>query len=109
MTPAFQRAARDRLGELLQDLERDLAAKSFSCLNGNAFSLADAFWGVNLVRLNYLGLSSMWSALAHVRRYFEALARRPSLCKEVIQASVNSMPPSTYMNAISECPAGVAA
>jgi glutathione S-transferase len=107
--PAFQRAARDRMGELLKDLEHDLASKSFSCLNGNAFSLADAFWGINLVRLNYLGMSSMWSALAHVQRYFEALARRPSLCKEVILASVNSMPPSTYMKAISECPAGLAA
>jgi hypothetical protein len=44
-----------------------------------------------------------------VQRYFEALARRPSLCKEAIRASVNSMPPSTYMNALSECPAGLPA
>ena len=105
--PTFQRAARHRLGEHLKDLERDLAAKTFSCLNGKPFSLADAFWGVNLVRLNYLGLSSMWSGLAHVQRYFELLARRPSLCKEAIQASLNSMPPSRYMDALTACADGV--
>jgi glutathione S-transferase len=107
--PAFQRAARHRAGELLQGLERDLAAKSFSCLDGNPFSLADALWGVNLVRMNYLGLSSMWDELPHVERYFDTLVRRPSLCKEAIQASVNSMPPSAFMAAISECPSMVAA
>lgn len=90
--PAFQRAARQQTKQLLIDLERDLAAGSFACLNGHAFSLADAFWGVNLVRLNYLGLASMWDALPQVARYVDALARRPSLCKEAIRASLDSMP-----------------
>jgi len=101
--PEFQRAARTHMGDLLTDLERDLAEKSFSCLNRNSFSLADVLWGVNLVRLNYLGLSSMWDELPHVKDYFDALIKRPSLCKEAIQASVNSLPPSTYMNAIASC------
>ncbi|OUL99833.1 glutathione S-transferase family protein [Variovorax sp. JS1663] len=105
---AFQRAARDQVGDLLKDLERDLAAQSFSCLHGHPFSLADVLWGVNLVRLNYLGLSSMWSGLAQVGRYFETLVQRPSLCREAIQASVNSMPPSTYMRGITECAAAAA-
>ncbi|MGK6310504.1 glutathione S-transferase family protein [Variovorax sp. DT-64] len=107
--PAFQRAARLHVSDLLQDLERNLAAGSFSCLNGNAFSLADVLWGVNLVRLNYLGLSSLWAELPHVERYLETLARRPSLCKEAIQASVVSMPHSMYMHAIAECAAEAAA
>ena len=98
--PAFQRDARRHTGELLEGLERDLAAKSFSFVDGHAFSLADAFWGVNLVRLNYLGLSSMWDGRPNVARYFAALARRPSLCREAIQASASSMPPSTYMSEI---------
>lgn len=34
--PAFQRAARQTAGDLLKGLERDLEAKSFSCLFGNA-------------------------------------------------------------------------
>jgi glutathione S-transferase len=101
--PAFQRAARDHAGDLLKGLEHDLAAGSFSCLNGNAFSLADVLWGVNLVRLNYLGLSSMWAGLAHVARYFDLLVSRPSLCREAVQASVRSLPPSAYMDAVAQC------
>lgn len=101
--PAFQRAARQQTKQLLIDLERDLAAGSFACLDGHAFSLADAFWGVNLVRLNYLGLALMWDALPHVARYVDALARRPSLCKEAIQASIDSMPHALAMDAMADC------
>lgn len=101
--PEFQRAARQKTGQLLNDLERDLAAGSFACTNGHAFSLADVFWGVNLVRLNYLGLASMWDALPRVTRYFDVLARRPSLCKEAIQASLDSLPHSRYMDAMANC------
>jgi glutathione S-transferase len=97
---AFQRAARAHVAQLLADLERDLSAATLFGLRHDAFSLADAMWGVNLVRMHYLGLSSMWKKLPGVDSYFRALVRRPSLSKEAIQASVNSMPPSTYMNAI---------
>lgn len=101
--PEFQRAARHRMGQLLMDLERDLSEQGFGCTNGHAFSLADVLWGVNLVRLNYLGLSSLWSELPNVTRYFEALCRRPSLCEESIRASVGSMPHSHYMDAVADC------
>jgi glutathione S-transferase len=96
----FQRAARTELAQTLKNLERDLAAKSFSGLSRDGVSMDDVFWGVNLVRLNYLGLSPMWDALPAVQRYFQALVSRPSLYKEAIQASVASMPPSIYMDAI---------
>jgi glutathione S-transferase len=98
---AFQRAARSRVDYALGNLERDLAARTFSCLHGNAFSLADALWGVNLIRMNYLGLAPMWDGLPRVQEYFKALIARPSLRKEAIQASVDSMPPSIHMNGIS--------
>lgn len=101
--PAFQRTARHQTKQLLIDLERDLAAGSFAFLNGHTFSLADVFWGVNLVRLNYLGLASMWDALPLVARYADALAKRPSLCKEAVQASIDSMPHSRYMDAMADC------
>ena len=107
--PEFQRAARQQAGQLLIDLERDLAAGSFACTNGHAFSLADVLWGVNLVRLNYLGLASMWDPLPHVTRYFNVLARRPSLCNEAIQASLDSLPHSRYMDAVADCSAEAAA
>jgi glutathione S-transferase len=94
---------------LLVDLERDLSAGLFACSNGHAFSLADVFWGVNLVRLNYLGLASIWDGLPHVTRYFDMLARRPSLCRESIQASLDSLPHSRYMDAVADCSAEAAA
>lgn len=106
--PAFQRAARDQAALLLVELERDLAAGSFAFLNGHAFSLADVFWGVNLVRLKYLGLSSIWEGLAHVARYFDALVKRPSLCREAIHASLNSLPHSSHMDLVADCRAEVA-
>lgn len=107
--PTFQRAAREHTGALLADLERDLAAGAFAFTNGHLFSLADVLWGVNLVRINYLGLSSMWDALPNVAHYFDALCKRPSLCKEAIGASIASMPPSRYMDAVADCTAVAAA
>ncbi|WP_431510113.1 glutathione S-transferase family protein [Variovorax sp. DAIF25] len=101
--PGFQRAARDRTAQLLAALEDDLAAGTFGCTRGHAFSLADLLWGVNLVRLSYLGLASMWQALPEVRAYAEALSRRPSLCREAIEASAASMPHSRFLDALAGC------
>jgi glutathione S-transferase len=101
---AFQRAARDQVRGLLAGLDRDLA-QSLPYLNGAAFSLADVLWGVNLTRLTYLGLASLWDGLPAVARYVGALARRPSLCKEAIQASADSMPPSVYLAPLMTCSA----
>ncbi|VVO23119.1 2,5-dichlorohydroquinone reductive dechlorinase [Pseudomonas fluorescens] len=96
----FQRAARKHVANLLTELDHALAAKSFPWPDGNSFSLGDVVWGVNLVRLAYLGLASMWDELPNVARYVDALTKRPSLCKEAIQASIDSLPPSSYLNAL---------
>ncbi|MGN5479242.1 hypothetical protein ACTMU2_26785 [Cupriavidus basilensis] len=69
-------------------------------LRGESFSLGDVLRGVNLVRLAYLGLASMWEDRPNVVRYASALLARPSLHKEAIQATMNSMPPSRYLDAI---------
>ncbi|MGK6310695.1 glutathione S-transferase family protein [Variovorax sp. DT-64] len=96
--PEFQRAARQQAGQLLIDLERDLAAGSFACTNGHAFSLADVLWGVNLVRLNYLGLASMWDPLPRVTRCFNVLARRPSCAtKRSRRRLIRCRTPATWM------------
>jgi len=96
----FQRAARKHVANLLTELDHALAAQSFPCPEGNSFSLGDVVWGVNLVRLAYLGLASMWDELPNVARYVDALTQRPSLCKEAIKASIDSLPPSDYLNAL---------
>jgi glutathione S-transferase len=96
---AFQRAARERTAGVLAGLEHDLAAGAVPGLMRGGFSLADVLWGVNLVRMKYLGLAPMWNGLPHVRDYLAALARRPSLAREAIEASIHSMPPSMHMAA----------
>jgi glutathione S-transferase len=99
----FQRAARMHVSDLLTDLDHALTEQSFPYLKGSAFSLGDVVWGVNLVRLAYLGLASMWDELPNVARYFDALVQRPSLCKEAIQASIESLPHSDAMNTLADC------
>lgn len=98
----FQRERRQYVGELLADLERALTAHGGTWVTGNAFTLADVFWGVNLVRIAYLGLASMWEELPEVGRYVDALAARPSVMSQVVTATVESMPPSAYMEVLME-------
>lgn len=95
----FQRAARHHTRKLLEDLDRDLDGQS-PYLMGSAFSLGDVVWGVNLVRVAYLGLASLWDDLPNVTRYFDALVQRPSLYEEAIEASVRSLPHSRPMDAL---------
>lgn len=106
---AFQRAARMHVGDLLTDLDHALSGQPLPYLKGRSFSLGDVVWGVNLVRLAYLGLASMWDELPHVGRYFDALVRRPSLCKEAIQASIESLPHADAMDALADCRDALAA
>ncbi|SDP61061.1 Glutathione S-transferase, N-terminal domain [Pseudomonas reinekei] len=102
---AFQRAARQDASDLLMVLEQSLGAQSFPYLKGDEFSLADVVWGVNLIRMAYLGLASLWENMPKVTRYFEALTQRPSLCREAIGASIDSLPPSEYFAGLSDCSA----
>lgn len=97
---AFQRDARAHVAGLLKDLDGALGPGSFPYLHGTSFSLGDVLWGVNLVRLAYLGLASMWEELPNVSRYFDSLVKRPSLHKEAIQATLGSLPYSSYMDNI---------
>ena len=97
---AFQRATRERVAQLLKDLNHTLGRASFPYLKGTPFSLGDVLRGVNLVRLTYLGLASMWVGLPNVARYFDALVKRPSLYREAVQATIGSLPHSSHMDEI---------
>lgn len=96
----FQRESRRHVATLLRDLDRTLTALGTPWVAGTAFSLGDVFWGVNLTRLAYLGLASMWDDLPAVARYVGALIQRPSISEEVVQATIESMPPSAFMEAL---------
>lgn len=96
----FQRSTRQHVMDLLRELERTLAGRAAPWITGPSFSLADVMWGVNLTRLAYLGLASMWDELPAVSRYMGTLLKRPSLREEVVQATLDSLPPSSYMDAL---------
>ncbi|PVY69295.1 glutathione S-transferase [Cupriavidus alkaliphilus] len=100
---AFQRAARHHVERVLKELDRTLVTAPAQYVAGHAFSLGDVLWGVNLVRLAYLGLAPMWDDLPNVARYAEMLAKRPSLCREAIRATIDSLPPSQQMDALGSC------
>jgi len=100
---AFQRRARTQLAGLLADLERDLLAGASPYLGGQGFSLGDLFWAVNLVRIAYLGQASLWQDLPTVSHYAAVLSKRPSICREVIGATMASLPPSVFLDAMLPC------
>lgn len=83
----YQRGKHEYVKELLRALEGDLASANGPYLAGDAFTLADVLWGVNLIRIACLGLASMWDDLPRVALYVDALARRPSLRQEAIKGS----------------------
>lgn len=100
---AFQRAAHHHVEGVLKELDRTLGAAPALYVAGHAFSLGDVLWGVNLVRLAYLGLAPMWHDLPNVARYVETLVKRPSLCREAVRATIDSLPPSRQMDALGTC------
>lgn len=95
--PSFQHAARSRAREIIVQLDRDLQANGAEWLCGTTVTLADLFWGVSLVRLEYLGLGSLWDDLPTVRTYFSNVAELPSIQQEAIESTLMSMPPSKHL------------
>ena len=102
--PEFQRQARSKVAVLLNDLNDAVeGAAQEHWLCGAEFTLADLVWGVNLIRLSYLGLDELWQELPGVDRYFHNLVHRPSLQQEALASSVRSLPHSAhFMNIVEQ-------
>ncbi|MFJ1253692.1 hypothetical protein [Cupriavidus sp. CuC1] len=71
---ACQRTARHHVEGVLKALGRTPGSAPAPYLAGCAFALGDVLWGVNLVRLAYLGLTSMWDDLLPPSRRIDAMA-----------------------------------
>jgi glutathione S-transferase len=95
--PDFQRASRLKAAQIIADLNGQLTSHIGDWVCGGDFSMADLLWGVSLIRMKYLGLEGLWGDYPRVNAYLERLCQRPSLRSEVIRASIESLPPSTYM------------
>lgn len=94
----FQRAIHGHVAGLLRQLNRTLMSDVSPWIVGNSFTLGDVMWGVNLTRLAYLGLASMWEELPAVKLYADTLIQRTSLHREAIQATIDSLPYSIHFD-----------
>lgn len=73
---------------LVQGLEDTLARSSGPWIFGNRFTLADIFWGVSLIRLDYIGYSAFWngnSPRTRVKAYYERITKRRCIINGVLR------------------------
>ena len=81
----FQHATRTEVQRILQGLEEQLSTHQDLWVCGATVTLADLTWGVNLYRMHWLGLASMWKDLPRVGEYAKRLYQLPSLWNAVIR------------------------
>jgi 2,5-dichlorohydroquinone reductive dechlorinase len=87
----FDIAAMDRartlIGLALEQLDSRLRASGGPYLFGSSVTIADLFWGVELIRNDDLGLSRQWSSgkLPSLAAYYQRISELPSVSGAVIQ------------------------
>ena len=80
-----QRAVRSEMQAIVESLSTQLTKHAAPWVCGNAFTLADVFWGVSVYRLQWLGLATLWAQFPAVAAYAQQLYQRPSLRAAVIE------------------------
>ena len=85
-TPAAMQAAYDRADASLQGLQRKLAGRSGSWLCADAVTMADLFWGVELLRMKNMGVATLWQGgrLPAVDAFSAATEALPSIRAAVV-------------------------
>ncbi len=61
-SPEAMRAAYDRADSALQIFERKLERRAGPWLFGHAVTMADLFWGIELLRMKNMGVATFWEA-----------------------------------------------
>lgn len=80
-----QRAVRALAQEIINGLDEQLAAHASPWVCGSTFTMADITWAINLYRMQWLGVASLWKDLPRVQEYATALYKRPSIWSAVIK------------------------
>jgi len=78
---------------IIEKLDADLRQSDGQWIHGNVFTLSDAFWGVSLYRIHWLGHAHLWKNFPKVKEYAHRLYARPSILTSVINFP-SPMPPS---------------
>jgi glutathione S-transferase len=82
---ATQYAIRAEAQEIINGLDKQLAAHANPWVCGSTFTMADLTWAVNLYRMQWLGVGSLWKNLPRVQEYARLLYKRPSIWNAVIK------------------------
>lgn len=79
-------AAYARAEAALVELERKVAGRTGSWLFGDGVTMADLFWGIELLRMKNTGIAAYWEAgrLPRVQQFAEATAQLPAIRSAVI-------------------------
>ena len=92
----------DFLGEKMADFENaianlnsDLQRSQGPWLHGGIFTMSDAFWGVSLYRIHWVGHAWLWQDYPLVKEYVKRLYAHPSIRDSVIDWP-SPMPPSPH-------------
>ncbi|MEH6583695.1 MAG: glutathione S-transferase family protein [Halioglobus sp.] len=80
-----QRAVRALAQEIINGLDEQLAAHASPWVCGSTFTMADLTWAINLYRMQWLGVGSLWKDLPRVQEYAALLYKRPSIWNAVIK------------------------
>jgi glutathione S-transferase len=99
-------AIRSEARQLVEALSDKLASSESPWLCGQEFTMADIVWAINLYRMQWLGVSSLWKDLPNVEAYARRVYQRPSVWNGVIRFP-SPMPESPHTQDI-ETPAWAA-
>ncbi|KGE04570.1 glutathione S-transferase family protein [Pseudohaliea rubra] len=78
-------ALRQEAQAIIHALDEQLAASANPWVCGDQFTLADLAWAINLYRMQWLGVASLWRDLPRVEHYARRLYKRPSIWSAVIK------------------------
>jgi len=96
---ATQHAIRAEAQEIINGLDKQLAAHANPWVCGSTFTMADLTWAINLYRMQWLGFGSLWKDLPRVKEYARLLYQRPSIWNAVIKFP-SPMPESPHTSDI---------
>lgn len=77
--------ARHSIDEALRELDRRLQKSDGPCLFGSSPTMADLFWSVELIRIDDLGMSALWSngKLPALDAYYQRMSQLPAVLDAV--------------------------